>query len=449
MTAPLPALEGAARVVASTAHDGVAGSRVGTTVSTTYHVTKLLGSGGMGEVYEVEHARLGRRFAAKFLRSKLSSDATAVERFQSEARALATVRSAQVVSIVDSGSDSEGVPFFVMEHLVGSDLKTLLKQEGPLTLRRACGLTIAAAAGLRAVHDAGFIHGDVKPANLFVCRGDLGIETCKLLDLGLARSTSETTLAAKTTAGTLRYMAPEQLVDPQAADQRADIYALGVVLYECISGRPPHVGECVERTIFAVMHSRPAPLAGRGIAVPRELENLVFRALAPEPATRFPTAASFIDALAPFALHAHAAATNSSAPDDSTHEIRSSWLPSPRRRRALPLLLIAAGIVVGATGTLSVRLGDTPGRAAVEPLLTPSTIQAGAAPKSIESHTISSAPQPTPATPNVAGPPATSTRARASTARQPKQQPPPPSSAAVPTLLGKFDRTSPYDHDEP
>jgi serine/threonine-protein kinase len=312
----------------------------------------------MGEVYEVEHTRLERTFAVKFLANRLRSDPDAVARFKAEAHALARVQSPHVVSIVDNGADAEGVPFFVMERLYGTDLRTLLKRNGVLTAPRACGLVISAAAGLRAVHAVGLIHGDVKPGNLFVCSDGLGLETCKLLDLGLARSAQAPPIGTKRRgAGTVRYMAPEQLADPTSVDQRTDIYALGATLYECLSGRPPHECERVERTMYAIMHSEPAALSGQGLDVPRDLERVVLRALARDPDTRFADVQELIHALEPYAFRNGLRPASAWADSDaSTGEIRSSWVPVSRSSWRSRAFTLGGGALLGASMALLPRV---------------------------------------------------------------------------------------------
>ncbi len=354
MAAVLPITDDATKAAESGSLPTSASIRPGTIVSGTYRVRERLGAGGMGEVFEVEHLRLRRTFAAKFLRASLRSDPTSVARFEDEARALSTVRSAHVVGIVDYGADSEGVPFFVMERLFGEDLRSMLKREGALAVPRACALSIAAAAGLKAIHAVGLIHADVKPANLFVCSDDLGLGTCKLLDLGLARSAAVGWKAGTTLgAGTVRYMAPEQLAGDRLVDQQIDVYALGAVLYECLAGRPLHDDECVERMIYAIMHSRPKPLAELGVAAPRELEAAVLRALSPEPDARFAGANDLIAALEPFARGIRSPALwTPSGPDDATGELRNSWFPSTQPSRRRLGVAFAAGLALGASASL-------------------------------------------------------------------------------------------------
>jgi serine/threonine protein kinase len=448
MAAVLSIADRATDVSVSVSGDANATARSGTLISQTYRVGERLGSGGMGDVYEVEHVRLGRTFAAKFLNERLRSNPSAVARFEGEARALSRVRSAHVVGIVDCGNDSEGVPFFVMERLFGADLRSILTRHGPLPVPRACGLLIGAAAGLKAMHAAGLAHGDVKPGNLFVCLDDFEGETCKLLDLGLARSVADGEVArSQHVAGTIRYMAPEQLANGNVADERTDIYALGAVLYECLCGSPPHDHECVERTMYAIMHSPPAPFAARHVTVPVELEEAVFRALSPDASSRFAGAEAFIDALAPFARGMQRPRVGTWAhADDATGEVRDSSIPSAPPRRRSARLTFAAGIGLGASLALVALILS---RAAG--ITSPQRRAALAVPQreaSTESSPRLEAPSPTI---SVAAATAAGTAAATRSGNPESSKPPAPRSqrpnqhTPFSTVVGVFDRDSPYD----
>jgi serine/threonine protein kinase len=287
--------------VAATTTSPLRSRRLGEVVAGSYRLMAHLGSGGMGDVYEVEHLRLGRLFAAKFLRADLAEEAGAVARFRREAQAMALVRSDHVASIVDLGEDTSGVPFLVMERLYGCDLRELLRRHETLTVPRAVRLMVDAALGLRTLHRAGLVHGDVKPANLFVCMNDRGGDVCKVLDFGLTRASAPRESPRRCEAGSIRYMAPEQLSDRGDMDHRTDIYGLGVVLYECLSGRPPHTTDRTERLLYAKMHEAPSPLRALGIVLPKALDGVIARALATDPDERFENVDELISAISSFA----------------------------------------------------------------------------------------------------------------------------------------------------
>jgi serine/threonine-protein kinase len=422
-------------------------------LSGTYRILEHLGSGGMGDVYEVEHLRLGRRFAAKFLRADLSRDLAAVERFQREGQAMALLRSNYVASIVDAGTDADGTPFLVMERLYGSDLRGLLVRYGSLAVPRAVGLVIDAALGLRAVHAAGLVHGDVKPANLFVSTDDNGADVCRVLDFGLARSSALRKVRKGMEAGTVRYMAPEQLSDGGIVDHRTDIHALGTVLYECLAGRPPHVEERIERVVYDIMHETPSSLLSLGVTVPRELDRVVLRALSRDPAKRFGSADAFIDALSTFEARRTPAGGASARirASDATEESRTSpRLPRRVLSRRSPLGFGLIGALLGAGAvavTISFSRSDvseprerslgTPGapRAPLaEARSTPPLGTVTPLPRLASTAPASSASVATPATNRVVQPAKSQRRAAEKT----------PGRSAEPLSIGQLDFKNPY-----
>lgn len=268
-----------------------------------YRVLQFLGGGGMGEVYEVEHLSLRRRFALKRLRTEFCREARLVERFRRESLAAASVTSEHVVSIVDSGTLKDGAPYFVMERLIGEDLRSVLRR-GPLLPARAAAIGIDACCGLRAAHEAGLVHRDLKPENLFITKGDDGRDVCKLLDFGVAKLLCESTAKEEGTTlpgtliGTARYMAPEQAGTDSPLGPRADIFSLAVILYECLTGVAPFEADTLERLLFKIMKVEPEPLHERDPALPRSLAEAVTRALSKDPGARFATALDFAEALA-------------------------------------------------------------------------------------------------------------------------------------------------------
>jgi serine/threonine protein kinase len=331
-----------------------AAARRGDVIGNTYRVLELLGSGGMGEVYEAEHTRLARRFAIKFLRRDLAHDRDTAARFSQEGRAMAVLRSDHVVSIVDCGETADGAPFFVMERLYGEDLRQMLARHGTLTVPRAIGIIIDVCRGLCAVHAADLVHRDLKPANLFITRRDDGVDLCKLLDFGVVRRVSSATTKKGSFIGTVRYMAPEQLSESGVIDTRTDLYALGAILYECLVGHPPFKDDAIERVLYAIMHEAPRALPG---ALPRELDTVVMRALARDPKERFQRAEDLLETLLPFAA-APTARSHTRAPSNPTTEripaatARSSTV---RRRRWVWLVPSTA-----LSALILAKVGSTP-----------------------------------------------------------------------------------------
>jgi len=267
-----------------------------------YRVVGFLGAGGMGEVYEVEHERLGRRFAMKTLRPELSTDRETLTRFHRESRAVAQLLSEHVVSIVDVGALEDETPYFVMERLYGTDLRRLLNQEGVLPVARVAHLGVDACRGLACAHTAGLVHRDLKPENLFLTSRDDGQDLLKLLDFGVVKSAHDNTTRPGAMIGTTRYMAPEQLGLEVPVSPQTDLFALGVILYECLAGQSPFQGDTIERVLFKIMSERETPLRELRPEVPDAFATLLSRALSKNPSDRPESALAFAEALLPFTL---------------------------------------------------------------------------------------------------------------------------------------------------
>jgi len=212
---------------------------MGTLVDQRYEVVAAIGEGGMGTVYKVRHAALGRPFAMKVLRRDLASDEKLAARFIQEAKATAAVKHPNVVAITDFGSLPDGRPYFVMELCVGQTLSQALKAEGPLDPGRAARIGVKVARALAAAHEAGVIHRDLKPENVFLLSAASGEVDVRVVDFGAALIVGGSRLTKTGIVfGTPHYMSPEQ-ASGQAIDHRADIYALGIILYEMLTGHVP------------------------------------------------------------------------------------------------------------------------------------------------------------------------------------------------------------------
>ncbi len=259
-----------------------------------YLVGKLIGAGGMGEVYEAEDLRLGRRVALKVLPASVAGDAERLARFTKEARALAALNHPGIVTIYGV-DECEGERFFTMELVEGRTLSESTPSEG-IAVPRLLEIAIQLADALAAAHEKGLVHRDLKPANVMLTAEG----RVKILDFGLARALplpggESGALTLDKTAdgallGTLPYMAPEQFAG-RSADARSDLYSLGLVLYEMASGRHPFAARTAAALIAAVLHEKPAGLSSLNPAVPSELDRLVARCLEKDP-TRRPASAS-------------------------------------------------------------------------------------------------------------------------------------------------------------
>lgn len=276
---------------------------LGTTLNHTYTLVRVLGSGGMGRVYEATHARIKKkRFAIKLLHPELSYSSEVRTRFQREAEAAACVAHPNAISIVDVALTSEGWPYLVCEFLEGRELAALLKASGRLAPSQAIDIAIQTSRALSEAHAGGIIHRDLKPHNVFLV-GDFehGMPEhvlVKVLDFGLSRFLEGDTELTKTGAimGTPSYMAPEQ-ARGERADHRTDVYGLGAILYACVTGRAPFRGDAPQAVLLAVMSQEPPRPSSLNPLIGPELELVIQRAMAREPEDRYPDIASFREAL--------------------------------------------------------------------------------------------------------------------------------------------------------
>jgi serine/threonine protein kinase len=266
-----------------------------------YVVRSLLSEGGMGVVYAGEHPTLGRRVALKVLRPEFSLRDDIVERFTMEARAVNTIGHANIVNIYDFGTTPYGSFFIVMEYLDGRTVRHLIEERGAQTLKLAFFVFEGVARALAAAHEKGFIHRDIKPENIMLCTRSDGEEFIKLLDFGIAKLLGEQAAIQSQTGsamGTPQYMCPEHLED-LSIDHRADIYALGVVTYEMLTGKTPYCGRsqaAVRQLQLTSPPSAPSQMQ-REIPISHELDAAILRAIALNPDDRFQTMADLIEAV--------------------------------------------------------------------------------------------------------------------------------------------------------
>ena len=282
---------------------GTVKTRVGTTAGGRYRIVRLLGSGGMGEVYEAQHTKIGRRFAIKFLHPAFASNTEIMARFQREAESAGALENENIAAVVDFGAAEDGAPYLVMEYLDGEDLAHLLVRTGPLPVPRSTYAIIQACRGLAAAHARGIVHRDLKPENIFVCKRGDGSDLVKVLDFGIAKlHTGGTGLTQTgTTMGTPYYMSLEQARGAKDVDHRTDVYALGVILYEILSGAKPHPGDSYNEILYHVITKQPAPLESVRPGLPPGLAEVVSKAMACEAGNRYPSVSELMAALIPFA----------------------------------------------------------------------------------------------------------------------------------------------------
>ena len=267
-----------------------------------YRLTRLLGKGGMGEVYEAEHQLLKRPCAVKLIRPDKAGDKTVLARFEREVRATATLTHWNVIAIYDYGRSDDGTFYYVMELLPGMSLDALVKQCRVLPAERAIHFLIQACGALAEAHAKGLIHRDIKPANIFATERGGVHDVVKVLDFGLVRETltqlGEANLTQPGTfSGSPLYMCPEQARSYDRLDARSDIYSLGAVAYHLVTGLPPFVRESSWEVIIA--HSRDAVEPPSKVRdVPADLERVILKCLEKQPADRYQSAQELAAALA-------------------------------------------------------------------------------------------------------------------------------------------------------
>ncbi|MDY0060619.1 MAG: serine/threonine-protein kinase [Myxococcota bacterium] len=270
--------------------------RVGTVIADSYLIRERLGQGGMGTVYQAEHLTLGRPVALKILRRELSDREQSVLRFEREARLASQLHHPSCVMVLDFGQAGDGCLYLAMELLVGIDLFDLLSAHRWLDVPRALRIALQLCAGLAEAHQLGLVHRDIKPENIFLVEDPGFLDRVKILDFGLAKSLlpgpGEVALSSPGTCfGTPEYLAPEAARgDP--VDHRADLYALGVLLYRMVSGRLPFGGTNKAALLLQQATAPPPRFATLDLPqpIPPRLEELIFRLLAKDPATRPPDA---------------------------------------------------------------------------------------------------------------------------------------------------------------
>ncbi|HEU4583851.1 MAG TPA: serine/threonine-protein kinase [Polyangiaceae bacterium] len=360
----LGALLAASRANTSPALPG-AHAEPGSLIAGKYRVSRALGSGGMGIVLLARHEALERNVAIKLLRATEDApSADGMARLTREARAASRLESEHSARVLDVGTLDDGAPFIVMEYLSGKDLAQLLREQARLPVAVAVDYVLQAASAIAEAHALGIVHRDLKPSNLFLTARRDGSPLIKVLDFGISKLSPASDAAAATSAdasltgpgailGSPLYMSPEQLHDPKSVDARTDIWSLGVVLHELLTGRPPFQADSFLAIGAKIAAAEPADLRASCPEAPEALAAVVRRCLEKDPARRFASVAELARAL------------ERDAPAESRHEPSTR---APQRRRALVLGVVAAGALIAAA--LAARRSPVTEPQAASPVLT-------------------------------------------------------------------------------
>src|SRR3954453_11460096 len=236
----------------------------GQVLENKYRVSRALGGGAMGIVYEAYHLLLQKSVAIKVLRPELAAMEDLRDRFEAEARAAAAIGHPNIITVTDMGQTPDGALYFVMDRLRGETLGDRLDKQGKLDVAAAGRIALEVLSGLEAAHELRLVHRDLKPDNIFLARPPGGREIAKILDFGIAKALASVGRRNKgtrvgTTVGTPMYMAPEQAVGDPDIDARADLYSLGVIVYQSLVGRTPFDGKDAVSVLSAVMTETPPP----------------------------------------------------------------------------------------------------------------------------------------------------------------------------------------------
>ena len=348
---------------------------VGATIAGKYRVKRRLGYGGMGSVYKAENLAIGRTVAIKLLHHHLADDGVTLARFQREARATASVGHPHVVEILDMGVEPSGIPFIVMEYVRGKSLAKLLETKGALPPARAAAIAGQILDALSALHETGVVHRDLKPENVLLTARHGNRDYVKLFDFGVATYMegvhdaihAQDLTPSGRTMGTPYYSSPEQLEGSGGRDPRVDIYAVGVLVYEMLTGRRPFASKSFPDLVREILEGDVTPMRAFVRDVPEGLESIVRRALARDPGRRWPNAREMQSALVQFG--GPAPAEEPEPTDTFTHDLRELALREELLLRAggktppvdaagVPLEVVRGEIPLAMLAFLRERVGE-------------------------------------------------------------------------------------------
>ncbi len=404
----------------------------GTMIAGKYRVLRVVAEGGMGVIMEAENVALGQRVAVKFLLPEMVARPDVVQRFLREARAAARLRSDHVVRVFDIGTDERGLPFMVMELLSGVDLSSEIETRGALPIAEAVGYIVDALDAIIEAHALGIVHRDLKPANIFLSGKAGGQRRVRVLDFGISKVSDGdapelSITSSQSMLGSPAYMSPEQVRNTKGVDARTDVWALGVILYEMLTGREAFKGDSLGDVFAKIREEDVAPLRNDRPDVPADLASVVHACLLRDREKRMPDAVSLRDRLLPFAgrdanvidvprVSAPGIALAAPSERELVEQARTIAIPvdllpqrmKPGRRMLTPLSAALVLIVVAGGGALifAVRRAPSaggpatsagaPAETVIAPVSATATLGSAAAPVSTALATASSVDAPSP-----------------------------------------------------
>ena len=354
-------------------------SLVGQVIANNYHVIKKLGEGGMGQVYLAEHVKMGRRCAIKVMSPSMVHDPDAVARFNREATNASHISHPNVCAVYDFGETTDGLIYLIMEFVEGEPLTDLLARAGALPPAQATAIFKQTADALQAAHDLGIVHRDLKPDNIMIARGRDGSDQVKVVDFGIAKAVGGDETGQKVTktglvVGTPEFMSPEQLSGDKV-DGRSDLYSLGLVYFQMLTGQLPFQAETVQETMIKRLTDEPAKLGPTrpDLVFPSGLQEVLDAALVRTPAERYQTVAKFAEdvvGVVQLRRPTRGAATPGTRTDmeDRTQLLDSKQTKAraparpPERKRSLIPIVAGAVLVLGAAGGGYMLLGGAGAR---------------------------------------------------------------------------------------